>query len=105
MTTTVIKGIINRQIKRPTQLFVTSIAAVIGRCHAVIPSGVSPGIKLLRSAISSSAISSFVGSTSSVAIPVSLFSTPKYLGYFFFKKTSFCALIKKRKHGILKTPY
>jgi hypothetical protein len=40
-----------------------------------------------------------VGSTSSAAIPISLFVTHKYLGLFSFKKTSYGALIKKRKYG------
>ena len=76
ITTTAMSGIISKQIKRPTQLFVISIAAVIGRCQAVMSSGVSPGVKLFLSAINSSAISSFAGSTSSAAIPISLSVSP-----------------------------
>jgi hypothetical protein len=44
------------------------MTAVIGRCQAVISSGVSPGASARRSAISSSAISKSSGIGSSAAM-------------------------------------
>ena len=90
---------------RPTQLFKISIAAVIGRCQGVISSGVSPGVKLLRSAINSSAISSFAGSTFSAAIPISLAVAPLNMGFFFFKEAPMLRFFKKENTGFLRTPY
>jgi hypothetical protein len=78
------------------------MTAVIGRCHGVISSGVSPGASARRSAISSSAISRSSGIGSSTAM--SNFPLIRHFDGFFFEKAVYSLAFSKKKRGAYFDP-